>query len=70
MNDQTIRDMDEIINLDPENALAYTIRGSVYCQKGNYDLAIADLDKAIRLDSEDAVAYTRQGNRPWKQRQL
>ncbi len=44
MNGQTIRELDEIIRLNPEDAKAYINRGYAYYEKGDYDQAISDYD--------------------------
>jgi len=60
--DQAIRDYDEAIRINPEDANAYNIRGAAYHGKGDYDQAIRDYDEAIRINPEDANAYN---NRCW-----
>jgi tetratricopeptide (TPR) repeat protein len=60
--DDAIADYDKAIALDPNVALAYTIRAVAYGIKGDLDRAIADLDKAITLNPNDATAYTIRGN--------
>ena len=42
---------------DPQLALAYNDRGSVYDSLGEYQRAIQDYDQAIRLEPQDALAY-------------
>ena len=59
---KAIRDLNKVIRLDPENALAYISRGTAYDKKGDYDNAIKDYDKAIKLNSEDAEAYLLRGD--------
>lgn len=49
------------IELNPEDADAYTNRGVIYDIQGKYDLAIVDYTKAIELNPEDADAYTNRG---------
>ena len=49
MNDQTIHNLSEAIQLDPENATAYLNRGYAYHKKGDDDRAIEDFDNAVRL---------------------
>lgn len=51
MNDQTIRELDESVRLNPEDAKAYLNRGYAYAEKGDYDRAIEDFDHAVRLCS-------------------
>lgn len=52
MNSQTIRELDEIIRINPEEAKAYINRGYAYYKKGNYTQAIKDYDSAVRLCSD------------------
>lgn len=40
--DHALADLNEAIRLDPKNAVAFTNRGRVYNDIGNYDRAIAD----------------------------
>ena len=54
-------DFDKAIQLDPNNALAYACRGTVWGVQGVYDKAIADLDRAIRLDPRQDLAYNSRG---------
>ena len=48
MSDQTIRDLNKAIELEPEDAKAYLNRGYAYFQKGDYDQAIADYKQSHR----------------------
>ena len=57
MNNQTIRELDEAIRLNPKDAVVYLNRGDAYCERGDYDKAIVDYDEAIRLDPENTTAY-------------
>ena len=70
-----IKDFDEAIRLEPQNAVAYFNRGTAYLHQGIEDLAskkfehaieafievVADYDEAIRLDPEYADAYGSRG---------
>jgi len=61
--DQAILDINKAIELNPNDAMAYEIRGSAYQQgKGNYDQAILDFSKAIELNPNDAGAYEIRGS--------
>lgn len=53
---QAIEDCNKAIELDPKDAVAYSIRGCAYKNKGNFDRAIEDYDKAIDLDPKYDVA--------------
>ena len=48
----------EAIELNPEDAMVYTYRASVYKKKQEYGKAISDFNKAIELDSQNAAVYT------------
>ena len=61
MNDQTIRELDEAIRLNPEDAKAYINRADAYDRKGEHDLAITDYTKAIKIYSKDPKVYTKRG---------
>lgn len=56
--EKAIRDFDEVIRLQPTNAVAYGIRGTAYYSTGDFDRAIKDFDQALRLDPKEAKAYT------------
>jgi len=60
--DRAIMEYSKAIQLDPNNALAYTRRGEAYYYKGDYDKAITDYDQAIRIDANYAVAYNNRGH--------
>jgi len=49
--------LDEILNTDPEDMLAWLARGSVYLKMGNTENAIADFSNAIELNSNHPKAY-------------
>jgi tetratricopeptide (TPR) repeat protein len=59
--DSAIRDLSDAIRLNPNLTFAYTLRGSAYAEKGNFDQAISDYDEAIRLDPNFALAYENRG---------
>src|SRR5262245_23339689 len=42
--------------------IAYSLRGSAYAQKGDYDRAIADLTKSVELDPRNIFVYTARGD--------
>ena len=62
-----IKDLTEAIRLSPQNALAYSRRGYVYLQTGQFKDALVDLDMALQLDPNDidylnrAIAYSAAG---------
>src|SRR5690606_13542841 len=52
-----LRDYDQAIRLEPENALAFNNRGIVKHKLGDYEGAIMDYDMALRLNPEMASSY-------------
>lgn len=52
---------DAAIQLDPNDATAYSDRALVYVQQGKYDRAVAEYGVAIALDSGDAMRYLERG---------
>jgi len=59
--DRAIADCNKAIEINPNDAVAYYNRGSVYPDKGNYNQAIADFNKAIEINPDYAKAYANQG---------
>ena len=53
--------LDEAIRINPQDAMAYYNRGSMYRQLGQYERAIQDHDEAIRLDPQSTWAYHNRG---------
>ena len=51
----------QAIKLEPNNALAYSHRGTAHWHKGDNDRAIADFDQAIKLDPKNGSAYSNRG---------
>ena len=49
------------IELAPQDAANYMLRGQTYWQRGNAVLAMADMDKAIALKPDDARVHQRRG---------
>ncbi|MEH2152249.1 tetratricopeptide repeat protein [Nostoc sp.] len=56
-----IEDFNQVIELDPQNALAYNRRGDAYYRLGDYEQAQADSSQAILLNPQDANAYFDRG---------
>jgi tetratricopeptide (TPR) repeat protein len=59
--DEAIAACGRVLALNPNDAAAYTHRGSAYNVKGEYDLAISDFDRAIRLDPTLAGPHNGRG---------
>lgn len=60
-NDIALADLEQAINLNPENATAYNNRSYTYLNKGENDLAIEAADQALSLDRQQAYAYNNRG---------
>ncbi len=50
--EQALCHLDKAIALDPESALAYSLRGAVHAELGNQPQAVADLEKALSLTED------------------
>ena len=59
--DLAIANFTRVIDLDPENAVAYNSRGIAHDTTGEYDLALADYTEALRLDPDYTYAYNNRG---------
>jgi tetratricopeptide (TPR) repeat protein len=53
---------DHTIAVDPENWLAYNVRGTRYEELGDLDRAVADYDVSLRLNPSYATAYNNRGH--------
>jgi tetratricopeptide (TPR) repeat protein len=60
--DSALGDCNQAIELDPDNAYPYELRGTAYLGKGDYSHAITDFNKAINLDPKSASAFYNRGN--------
>jgi tetratricopeptide (TPR) repeat protein len=49
--------MDRVLNINPQNVLAYFNRASIFIELGQYKNALEDYDKAIELYPDFAKAY-------------
>ncbi len=49
------------LEIDPKDVDAYSNRGSVYREKGQYDQAISDLNKALEISPNFGMAYYQRG---------
>ena len=59
--DLVIKDFNKVIELKPDDAEAYKMRGIAYNKKGEPDLAIQDFNKAMEIKSDYADAYNGRG---------
>ena len=67
--EEAIEAFNEAINLDPNIAGFYTMRGYAYSKVEKFREALEDFNKAIELDPEDAQNYSFRGRRVWNHRQ-
>lgn len=56
-----IRKTSEVIDLDPENAVAYTNRSAAYTQKNLFNKALEDSNQAVKFDADFDLAYNNRG---------
>lgn len=59
---KALKDFDEAIRLEPQNAQAFNNRGAVYAELGDHPQALADFSTAIALEPTFAPAYRNRGN--------
>jgi tetratricopeptide (TPR) repeat protein len=62
LSDLALSDLNQAIQLNPNDASAYSNRGLVLKRKGLYDQAIREFDHAIALDPRDPKAYSNRGS--------
>ena len=67
--DKTIEDCDQIIRLEPGNAVIWNRRGSAWYRKENDERAISDFTEAIRLNANYAIAWYNRGNAYYNRRE-
>lgn len=58
---QTLGVCSDIIALDPDHAMTYYNRGSIYSDMGLYEQALSDLNRTIELTPSYASAYNNRG---------
>ena len=58
---KAIEELDRVIVLDPDNALAYRRRGLAHFLLGDHGSALDDFLRAVELDPSDAIAYYHRG---------
>lgn len=60
-DDRAVDDLNRVISLSPDYAMAYSNRSDAYNNLGKYYEAIVDANKAIVLNPYDAIAYCNRG---------
>lgn len=58
---RAIADYDQVVRLNPKNAVAYALRGLNHQRRGNNQAAIKDFNSAVRIDPNNAIAYLARG---------
>ncbi|OUL25669.1 serine/threonine protein kinase [Nostoc sp. RF31YmG] len=58
---EAVKDFSQVIEINPQNALAYNRRGDAFYRLGDYQKAQSDSSKAIELNPQDANAYYDRG---------
>lgn len=59
---RAIQLLSEIIDLQPDSATAYDMRGSAYKALANYDEALSDYNQALRIDPTFKNALRNRGH--------
>lgn len=59
--EEAIAELDLAIQLEPDNAIAYSNRAYGYSSLGQHEQARVDSDKAIQLDPNEVAAYINRG---------
>lgn len=57
MYQQAINDINKAVEMEPENAMYWTEKGSVHIRFNQLDEAVEALNKAISLDNQDGATY-------------
>jgi len=58
---QALDDLENALNIDPENVLALENRGEVYRCLAMYHRALTDFDKSLEIEPESVFALTQRG---------
>ena len=56
-SDNALIDLDSVVRLEPDNAIAYVDRADLHSAMGNWELAAADYRVAVDLDNSIGRAY-------------
>lgn len=59
--DNAIKDLTEVLRLDPSSSTFFNLRGKAHFGKHDYSRAVADFTEAIRLDPTNLIAYNDRG---------
>ena len=62
LQSKTISDLTKAIEINPNDAEAYTGRGTIYANQNNFTQAISDFTKAIEINPNLAGAYYSRSN--------
>lgn len=57
-----VRDFNQVLRLDSDNALALAAQGYAFYEKGQIDLAIELYDQALQLEPDDPAVLNNRGN--------
>lgn len=57
--DDALRDLGRALELEPDNAATYAVRGAIHTAQRRYDDALDDLDRALELEPDDTFALAR-----------
>ncbi|AXW63845.1 hypothetical protein CJO94_18685 (plasmid) [Ralstonia solanacearum] len=60
----------DVLQVDPDNALAYADRGTAYAMLKEFDLALSDLERALALGYVDVSTYCTIGTVYFEMKQL
>ena len=61
-NDQAIQDYSNILEVNPNDAEVWWMRGNAYWENGDYNRALQDYNQAIQVNPNYALAYLGRGN--------
>lgn len=59
--DEALAILDEALKLNPEDAAAYALRGSIHIKASEFERAIADFGEALKRRPHDATSYNNRG---------
>ena len=60
--DQAIQDYTNMLEVNPNDAEVWWMRGNAYWENGDYNHALQDYNQAIQVDPNYALAYLGRGN--------